>query len=131
MPPLANQDPATVTRNFISAYLSWRFDDQPSPTAAARARARAWDSAGFDARLGQASGGGASTAERIAAREIATVEIASLDEIEPAGPTTRTYLSLVIVTVAAQDEEPQRRTYYLELSLIQQDGGWYVDDVQI
>ncbi len=129
--PLANQDPATVARNFLDAYLSWRFDDLPSPAAAARARARPWDTARFDARLGQASGAGASTAERIAAREVNTVRIASLDEINPSSPTTRTYLSLVVVTVTRQDQEPERRTHYLQLSLVREADGWYVDDVEI
>ena len=129
--PLANQDPATVARNFLDAYLSWRFDDLPSPAAAVRARARPWDTARFDARPGQASGAGASTAERIADREVDTVHIASLDEIDPSSPTTRTYLSLVIVTVTRQDHEPERRTHNLQLSLVRQAGGWYVDDVEI
>ena len=127
----ANQDPATVARNFLDAYLSWRFDDLPSPAAAARARARPWDTARFDARLGQASGAGASTAERMAAREVNTVRIASLDEIDPSSPTTRTYLSLVVVTVTRQDREPERRTHYLQLSLVREGGAWYVDDVEI
>ena len=59
------------------------------------------------------------------------MRIASLDEIGASSPTTRTYLSLVVVTVTRQDQEPQRRTHYLQLSLVREGDAWFVDDVEI
>ncbi len=127
----ASQDPAQVVRNFLDAYLSWRWDDVPTPTAAVRARARPWDTDRFDAQLGQASGAAALTAERIAAHEVDTVEVVNVDEVEPTTPTSRTYLALAIVTVTKDGQEPLRRPIYLEVTMVRETTGWYVDKVVI
>ncbi len=127
----ASQDPAQVVRNFLDAYLSWRWDDVPTPAAAVRARARPWDTDRFDAQLGQASGAGAVTAERIAAHEVDTVEVVNVDEIEPTTPTSRTYLALAIVTVTKDGQQPPRRPIYLEVTTVRETTGWYVDKVVI
>ncbi len=120
-----------MVRNFLDAYLSWRWDDVPTPAAAVRARARPWDTDRFDAQLGQASGAGAVTAERIAAHEVDTVEVVNVDEIEPTTPTSRTYLVLAIVTVTKDGQEPLRRPVYLEVTTVRETTGWYVDKVVI
>lgn len=132
-PPAAgpNADPAAVAHNFINAHKSFMWSDRPTPSDAARERVRPWATARLNSQLGSDSSAGYLTSQRIAAHEVDTVRIVSLDAIDPMTSTLRTYLSLIIVTTTKDGASPSPRERYLQLTVVKQGAGWYVDKVQI
>ena len=123
-----NRDPAAVTRSFITGYLSWNWSDQPAPASAVRQRVRPWVTDAFDAGLAQSSSAASITATRIAAHEVNTVTIASLDQIAPATTETE-LLSLVTVNITKDGAAPSKRSVYIQAKLVLVDGNWYVNEL--
>lgn len=123
-----NRDPAAVTRSFINGYLAWNWADQPAPMAAMRQRVRPWVTDLFDAGLAQSSSAASITASRVAAHEVDTVTIASLDQIAPATSETE-FLSLVTVNITKDGAAPSKRSVYIQAKLVLRDGNWYVNEL--
>lgn len=123
-PSSPNADPAAVVRNFITGYSSWSWSDQPDPNVAVRARVRPWVTDAFDARMGMSSSAAYATSLRVAAHEVNTVEITSLDPTEP-----DTFLSLVSVTITKDGAAPAKRATYITARVAKVGEGWFVDQL--
>lgn|GEM_PF-5030714 len=126
----ANRDSAAVARAFLTAYLSWAWNDQPTPAAAVRARTRQWDTDLFDAQLAGSSGATSSTNQRIAAHEVDTVAVASADPVD-ASSTAVTYVALVQVTTSKDGSPPTPRASYINAHLVLLGPNWYVNAVTL
>lgn len=119
-------DQEGVVRHFIEGYLGWHWADRPDPDEAARARTRPWVTPEFGAELASNSGASSWSAQRMAAHEITTVEIANLDQLDD----PNSYLALVIVHSATDGQEPTARSVWIEARLALVEGAWLVEGLE-
>ena len=119
-------DQEAVVRHFIEGYLGWHWADRPDPDEAARARTRPWVTPEFGAELASNSGASSWSAQRMAAHEITTVEIANLDQLDD----PNSYLALVIVHSGTDGQEPTARSVWIEARLALVEGDWLVEGLE-
>ncbi|MGQ0680631.1 MAG: hypothetical protein ACT4OM_13430 [Actinomycetota bacterium] len=121
-------DPRQVAFNFINAWATFDWRDQPSPLAGQLARAKPWVTPDFFQFLSEIREPPYLTSEQIRTQTTTTVtEIDNCSPVPPSSETLQTFWCLFIEMTHSTENEPTGRGPYWELSLVKREGRWLVD----
>jgi len=133
-PPPAVQpgysDAEQVARRFLEGYASFDWRD-PEPMQAVRQRTRPWATPELNSFLDGGSSAAHLTEQRVQAREVATVEIVSMDPVSPKGPELVTFVSLGLNHKAVDGPTPEPRAQFFELTVVLRGDRWLVDRIRL